>query len=135
MDTKQALDELMEISSQIQAAVIFDGERVADSTLADEGRAGEIARAAAKLLEAGLKVRGDKEGKELVQIQATTRDGCVFVVRERGRSIAATTLRDPVPGLVFYDLKTCLRNMGEEEASDALSAKGSGPRQKAESAP
>jgi hypothetical protein len=133
MDTKQALDELMEISSQIQAAVIFDGERVAGSTFADEGRAGEIARAAAKLVEAGL-MRGDREGKELVQIQATTRDGCVFVVRELGRSIAATTLRDPVPGLVFYDLKTCLRNIGEEEASEAVGAKGRGSRQRAESA-
>jgi hypothetical protein len=35
--------------------------------------------------------------------------GSVFVVRDGGRTIVATTTPEPTVGLVFYDLKTCLR--------------------------
>jgi hypothetical protein len=37
------------------------------------------------------------------------------VVRDGDRLIAATTTPEPTVGLVFYDLKTCLRGLGEEE--------------------
>jgi hypothetical protein len=40
----------------------------------------------------------------------------VFVVREGDRIIAATTSADPTVGLVFYDLKSCLRDVGEKPA-------------------
>jgi hypothetical protein len=39
--------------------------------------------------------------------------GSVFVVRDGDRLIAATTTPEPTVGLVFYDLKTCLRSIDE----------------------
>jgi hypothetical protein len=38
----------------------------------------------------------------------------VFVVRDGDRLIAATTTPEPTVGLVFYDLKSCLRGLGDE---------------------
>ncbi|HZE29253.1 MAG TPA: hypothetical protein VE055_04100, partial [Gaiellaceae bacterium] len=58
---------------------------------------------------------GEKQGnQELVQLDASLPDGTVFVVRDADRLIAATTGPEPTVGLVFYDLKTCLRGFGEE---------------------
>ena len=37
-------------------------------------------------------------------------------MRDGDRVIAATTGPEPTVGLVFYDLKTCLRGFGEEPA-------------------
>jgi predicted regulator of Ras-like GTPase activity (Roadblock/LC7/MglB family) len=109
MDAAQALADLTEISSQIQAAVIFDGEGgLLASTLADSARGERMVRSARELLEAGGRVR--RQGKQrLAQIEAATLDGSVFVVREGERAIAAATSAEPTVGLVFYDLKSCLR--------------------------
>jgi len=38
-------------------------------------------------------------------------DGSVFVVIEGDRAVAAVTRAEPTVGLVFYDLKTCLRSV------------------------
>lgn len=114
MDVAQALADLTEISSQIEAAVLFDADgSVQGSTLADEQAAEAIARAAAVLLESA---DGFREGEPAVtQIEAATGDGCVFVVRDGDRRIAATTVANPTVGLVFYDLKSCLRDSAPEE--------------------
>jgi predicted regulator of Ras-like GTPase activity (Roadblock/LC7/MglB family) len=105
MDAAQALADLTEISSQVEAAVLFDdrGEVVA-STIAGEEGAG-LARAAAELLGRAAELGG----AEVTQVEASTPGGCVFVVREGPRRIAATTGPDPTTGLVFYDLKSALR--------------------------
>jgi len=42
-------------------------------------------------------------------------EGSVFVVRDDGRLIAATTTPEPTVGLVFYDLKSCLRAAAPED--------------------
>ena len=47
----------------------------------------------------------------VAQLEAATVNGSVFVVRDGGRLIAATTTPEPTVGLVFYDLKTCLRSV------------------------
>ena len=39
------------------------------------------------------------------------RDGSVFVVRDGKRLIVATTAPEPTVGLVFYDLKSTLREL------------------------
>ena len=49
----------------------------------------------------------------LAQLEAATLDGSVFVVRDGERMIAATTTPEPTVGLVFYDLKHCLRSIDE----------------------
>jgi predicted regulator of Ras-like GTPase activity (Roadblock/LC7/MglB family) len=111
MDAQQALSDLTEISSQIRAAVVFDDKgEVAGSTLDDSARAEELARHAAELLAIADGVKtGD--GTELTQLEAATEEGSVFLVREGSTRIAATTGVDPTVGLVFYDLKSALRNL------------------------
>jgi predicted regulator of Ras-like GTPase activity (Roadblock/LC7/MglB family) len=111
VDVAQALADLTEISSQIEAAVIFaaDGS-VEGSTLADEGAARNLASAAAKLLAQADGLRSGDEETQVTQIEASTSDGCVFVVRDGDRLIAATTVPNPTVGLVFYDLKSALRD-------------------------
>jgi predicted regulator of Ras-like GTPase activity (Roadblock/LC7/MglB family) len=111
MDAQQALADLTEISSQIRVAVVFDDKgKVAGSTLEDAARAEELARNAAELLAVADRVKtGD--GMELTQLEAATEEGSVFVVREGPTRIAATTGIDPTVGLVFYDLKSALRNL------------------------
>ena len=110
MDAAQALADLAEISSQIRAAVIFAAEgAVVGSTLADDDAAGRLAQGAEELLAAA----GDLGGA-VTQVDASTPEGSVFVVRDGDRGIVATTAPSPTTGLVFYDLKSCLR-----AASDA----------------
>ena len=110
MDAQQALSDLTEISSQIEAAVVFDDRgKVAGSTLAEGGRADELAKAAAALLAAA---EGVKTGESaLTQLEVSTGEGSVFVVRDGKTSIAATTGGNPTAGLVFYDLKSALRSV------------------------
>jgi predicted regulator of Ras-like GTPase activity (Roadblock/LC7/MglB family) len=105
----EALADLMEISSQVEAAVVLgpDGEPLA-STLGDEGRAGELARAGRELLAAAERVRPSGDAG-IAQLDAATRGGSVFVVRDEDLTIVATTTPSPTVGLVFYDLKTCLK--------------------------
>jgi predicted regulator of Ras-like GTPase activity (Roadblock/LC7/MglB family) len=115
MDAAQALADLTEISAQLDGAVLAgsDGSLVA-STFAQEERGKELARAAVDLLAAAGESRA--EGQELVQIQAATPRGSVFVVQDGDRLVAAITGSRPTVGLVFYDLKTCLRMLEREDA-------------------
>jgi predicted regulator of Ras-like GTPase activity (Roadblock/LC7/MglB family) len=111
MDAQQALADLTEVSSQIQAAVVFDLKgKLAGSTLA----AGEtFAQAAAELLAAADELRTGNA--PLTQLEIATGDGSVFIVRDDKAAIAATTTADPTVGLVFYDLKSALRNVKPAE--------------------
>jgi predicted regulator of Ras-like GTPase activity (Roadblock/LC7/MglB family) len=104
-DGKTALSELTEISSQVDAAVLFgaDGEVVA-STLPDP-RAKQLATSAKALFEEAGRVGTG----ELSQLEAATADGSLFVVRDGDLLIAASTGAEPTSGLVFYDLKATLR--------------------------
>jgi hypothetical protein len=114
MDAEQALADLTEISSQIQAAVLFDESgAVQGSTLRDEGAGQALAASAARLLEG---VDGLARDGGVTQLEAATDEGSVFVVRDGVRRIAATTGPAPTVGLVFYDLKSCLRGAAEEPA-------------------
>ena len=110
MDAAQALADLVEISAQIEAAVLAGADgTVLASTLADEEGAQAVARDAVELLQTAAGGAG-----EPVQLEAAVSEGSVFVVRNDERLVAAVTGRDPTVGLVLYDLKTCLRLAGEE---------------------
>ena len=123
MDPAQALADLTEISSQIQAAALLDREgRVEASTLADESRGREFARVAHELLGSAEAVRSTG-GDSLTQLEVATGEGSVFVVRDGERTIAATTSAEPTVGLVFYDLKSCLRSAAAEPAPEEAKPK------------
>ncbi len=110
---EKALAELIDISSQVRAAVLFDGGgNVLASTLPSE-RAEGFAVAARLLWEQAEVVRDDDEAK-LTQLEAAIKEGSVFVVREAEQTLAAVTSPEPTAGLVFYDLRSALRSAGEK---------------------
>jgi predicted regulator of Ras-like GTPase activity (Roadblock/LC7/MglB family) len=112
VDAAAALERLREISSQVRAAVIFErGGRIVGSTLGDEDRAKQVAGEAEALLDDAEKRRSGDGGAEFAQLDVALRDGSVFVVRDGKRLIVATTAPEPTVGLVFYDLKSALREL------------------------
>ena len=130
MDSAQALSDLTEISSQIESAVLFDEQgAVLGATLADEAAAKALAQAAVELLEAAAAFRSSDAA--VTQLEASTHEGSVFVVRDGSRGIAATTGSSPTVGLVFYDLKSCLRGTAEAPPSSKPKPKPR-PRKKKE---
>jgi predicted regulator of Ras-like GTPase activity (Roadblock/LC7/MglB family) len=132
VDAAQALADLVEVSSQIESAVLADGSgAVLASTLDDESRAQAIAGEARALLQGAAGPAG-----EPTQVEVAFHEGCVFVVTDGDRLVAAVTGREPTAGLVFYDLKTCLRLSGEEQKKAAKkAATASRSRQKKEPEP
>jgi predicted regulator of Ras-like GTPase activity (Roadblock/LC7/MglB family) len=112
MDASAALERLRDISSQVRSAVVFDRNgKVLASTLGDDERAAEVAREAQELLSAAE--ARSSGGSDFAQLEVALQSGSVFVVRDAERLIAATTPPDPTVGLVFYDLKSCLRELDE----------------------
>jgi hypothetical protein len=100
---EQALADLTEISSQVEAAALFDEKgAVTASTLAEPE---SFVRAVQDLIGAA----GEARRGSLSQLEAATGTGSVFVVRDGASYIAATTGPEPTVALVFYDLKTALR--------------------------
>ena len=120
---EQALAELTEISTQVEAAVLFDRDGVVAAATLPDASAGKFASTARALIEAAEQVRGG----EVTQLEAATGEGSVFVVRDEDRLIAAATGSEPTGGLVFYDLKSCLRRAAEQpKPKKPASAKTSG---------
>jgi predicted regulator of Ras-like GTPase activity (Roadblock/LC7/MglB family) len=108
VDATQAIADLTEISPQVQrvAVIAADGSLVGSN--ADPAAAQKLVDGAHQLLGAAEELRPG-----VSQLEAATVSGSVFVVRDGDRVIAATTSPEPTVGLVFYDLKTCLRSIDE----------------------
>ena len=116
MDAAQALTDLTEVSSQIESALLADadGHVVAANVAGSKGEG--VAEAALALLRASDSAVSERA--RLTQLVAETREGAVFVVRERDRMIVAVTASKPTTGLIFYDLRTCLRLATEPSRRD-----------------
>jgi hypothetical protein len=123
---EQALADLTEISSQVEAAALFDAKgKVAASTLAESE---SFVRAVQDLLAAAAEAR---QGS-LNQLEASTLTGSLFVVRDGDSYIAATTGPEPTVALVFYDLKTALRAAALEPAPKKAAPRRRAPKKKQE---
>jgi predicted regulator of Ras-like GTPase activity (Roadblock/LC7/MglB family) len=105
MDAAQAIGELMELSSQITAAIALgeDGSVLAASS--DAAAAAALSASTLELVSAAADLGPD--GGEVTRVEVELDDGAFFVVREGGRTVAATTGPKPTSGLVVYDLRTC----------------------------
>jgi hypothetical protein len=60
----------------------------------------------------------DMGGSPLTQLVVETNNGSVFLVRETqasGLAVLATGKKDSRVGLVFYDMKTCIRDTQEPQ--------------------
>lgn len=124
-----ALAELLEVSPQVDAAVILerDGGRLLASAPAASARmADRLGATCVNILEAAEQARTELGREPVAQVEVATPDGHVFVVADARWIVAAVTDADPTVGLVFYDLKTALRTV-REGAADASSVNGSAP--------
>jgi predicted regulator of Ras-like GTPase activity (Roadblock/LC7/MglB family) len=118
VDAAAAIAELRELSTQIESVVVAprSGPSIASSVPEDDAeRMLESARA---LAEGADQVRRDLGRDALAQLQAATPEGSVFVVVDGERMAVATTGADPTVGLVFYDLKTLLRQLAQDHGAD-----------------
>lgn len=114
MDVPAALAELEELSSQITRAVVLEPDGAPAGAIgADDARAARLADVAVRLLDAASSVRPG--GPPVTRVDVLLPAGGVFVVREGGRTIVATTVPAPTSGLVVYDLRTVLRRVADGE--------------------
>jgi predicted regulator of Ras-like GTPase activity (Roadblock/LC7/MglB family) len=114
MDVADALARLTEDSSQVEGAVVLDpGGSVLGSTLPDPGATETLAQVARDLAAAAGELRSSTD--EVTRVEVELAEGAIFVLREGGRTIAATTGPRPTAGLVVYDLRTCLHGIDEQE--------------------
>ena len=118
MDAEQALADLMEVSSQVEAAVVLDaaGELLA-STLPSAEATESFVAAVRGLLPAVADARAGTAAGEPTQLEVALEGGSVFVAGDGARTVAAVTDPEPTAGLVFYDLRTALRALTEDDAA------------------
>ena len=115
MDASTAIRDLTDISPQVRDVVIVGPEGDLIGTNTPSVRAEQLLAGARSLLESADTMRP----RPISQLEAATTEGSVFVVRDGDSMIAATTSAEPTVGLVFYDLKSCLRSLVEVPPRDA----------------
>jgi predicted regulator of Ras-like GTPase activity (Roadblock/LC7/MglB family) len=119
MTGDQALQELLDVSEDIFAAVIFDGEgNPVAATVSDE-EAQSAAETASAMLAYANALRSDAS---VTRLEATAAEGSVFVVSQETGAIVAATGRDAVTGLVYHDLRATLRKLGTRTRKQANAA-------------
>jgi predicted regulator of Ras-like GTPase activity (Roadblock/LC7/MglB family) len=114
MDAAQALRELMEVSSQITAAVVLDSDGAVLASAPDDSAAATALAASTQELVAAAGDLG-ADGNDVTRVEVELDEGALFVVREGGRTVGATTGPRPTSGLVVYDLRTCAQAVRTEE--------------------
>lgn len=134
MDADQALQELLEVSPQVEAAVIVDrdGTQLAS---APAGSQSPLATMSRKLLDAAEQARVELGREPVVQCEVATGSGSVFVVADDTHIVSAVTGSEPTVGLVFYDLKTALRSLRASAASGVSGSTANGSPVHAKSRP
>ena len=121
----RALEELLEVSPQVDAAVILErdgGKLLASAPASSDRVAGQLATTCVKLVDAAEQARRELGREPVSQVEVATPDGHVFVVADANWIVAAVTDADPTVGLVFYDLKTALRTVRESRPAAAAPA-------------
>jgi hypothetical protein len=113
---EQALAELLDVSEDVVAAVIFDAEARPTAATVGDSQAARAAEIAAAMLAYGGALR---TGVSAARLEAVTADGSVFVLRQKQGAIVAVTGRDPVAGLVLHDLRTALGKVGRRAKAKA----------------
>jgi predicted regulator of Ras-like GTPase activity (Roadblock/LC7/MglB family) len=106
MDAEQALRELTELSSQITAALVLDADGATLATSSADSTVSErLATTTRELIGAAGEL--GNEPREVTRVEVELDEGALFVVRDGGYTVAATTGPSPTSGLVVYDLRTC----------------------------
>ena len=121
IEVQAAFTEMLDISKDIDKAVLFTSAEVLASNFPLESQDDALAQAG-RLAELGEARAQEMGSQPLTQMVVETPAGFVFFAREPeqgGMSIMATGVKGSRVGLVLYDLKTCMR-----EAREALAVGG-----------
>lgn len=121
MDAREAIQELIEVSPQIDAAVVAtrSGTVLASSFSDGSEAAQKMADVSVRLLDQAERARLELGREPVVQCQISTGNASVFVVASEQHVVIAVSDADTTVGLVLYDLKTVLRNMKNMELPPA----------------
>lgn len=104
MDADAAFAQLLKVSDDVRAAVVFEqGEPLSSSLPEDEAM--EIAARAEAMLAYAETLR---KGVAVQQLEAVTPDGDVYVMRQGERGVVAIATPGSLAGLVQHDLRTLL---------------------------
>jgi hypothetical protein len=114
MDAEGALADLVEISPQVEAALLFEaGGPVLGAVGVPASRETQLVGAVRELVQAAGESRSGTGW--VTQVHASLGASDVFVVGGASgeRGIVAVAAGRPAPGLVFHDLKRCLAVLDE----------------------
>jgi predicted regulator of Ras-like GTPase activity (Roadblock/LC7/MglB family) len=107
-----AFSEMLEISTDIQKALLYAPEGIMASNMDTGSQAAAVAQAN-ELVRQGELRAADMESEPMTQLVVEGASGLVFLVREPqadGLVILATGKKGSRIGLALYDLKTCIRD-------------------------
>jgi predicted regulator of Ras-like GTPase activity (Roadblock/LC7/MglB family) len=112
LNADDALNELMEISTQTRRALVVD----ADGTIKGDVGSGGYGTDAADLLRAADEAARLLGRPPITQCEVGVEGAAVYAVRDdAGRAAIAVTAPDATAGLVFYDLRQVLREIAQSE--------------------
>lgn len=119
MDANEALEQLLRVSEDIRAAVVFEqGGELTAATLLDED-----ARELSALAEAMLAYADTlRDAPAVRQLEALTPEGGVYVVRDGKRAVVAIAAPGSLVGLVQHDLRTLLGSLSRPRRRAKASA-------------
>ena len=124
---EKAFKEMLEISTDVDKAILFSGDEVLASNL-PEALWAPMVEKAREISAVGGRRALEMGAGPLTQLVIESKGGSVFLVQEgdaEGLAILATGKRGSRIGLLFYDMRTCLRDTRD----------GTGRDDSAESAP
>jgi predicted regulator of Ras-like GTPase activity (Roadblock/LC7/MglB family) len=107
-----AFNEMIDISTDIQKALLYGPEGVLFSNMDEGTRTAAVAQAQELVRQGELKA-ADMGSQPMTQMVVKMQNGMVFLVKEPeagGIGILATGKKDSRIGLALYDLKTCLKD-------------------------
>lgn len=121
---EKAFKEMLEISTDVDKAILFAGDEVLASNFS-ESLQPTMVRKAHELSAAGAVRAADMGSAPLTQLVIESPAGTVFLVQEAtdgGMGMLATANKDSRIGLVFYDMKTCIRDTQEADEEPEVEA-------------
>ena len=123
-EVQAAFAEMLDISTDIDKAVLFGPSGVLASNMAEEAQTVAVAQAG-EIVRLGEARAVEMGSQPFTQLVVETPSGYLFFAREvlaDGMAMLATGKRGSRVGLVLYDLRTCMRDA--REAMGAQAAQG-----------
>jgi len=125
-EVQAAFAEMLDISTDIDKAVLFGPSGVLASNMSAAARAVALAQAV-EIVRLGEARAAEMGSQPFTQLVVETPAGYLFFARELpadGMSILATGKKGSRVGLVLYDLRTCMRDAREAMGAEAETGTG-----------